>query len=56
MGRPYLLTRKGAAKMRRLSELLQRQLKRNERKNLLHEDVDQLLEIDPLFLAAWRNC
>jgi hypothetical protein len=38
--------------MRKLNQALQRQLNLNESKNLLHTQVEQLLEIDPLFLAA----
>ena len=38
--------------MPELSKALRNQLKRNESKNLLHAQVEQLLEIDPTFLAA----
>jgi hypothetical protein len=38
--------------MPQLSKALRSQLKRNESKNLLHAQVEQLLEIDPTFLAA----
>ena len=38
--------------MRRVSKALQRQLNLNEGKNLLHSDVEHLLEIDETFLAA----
>ena len=39
--------------MAELSKALRSQLKRNESKNLLHAQVEQLLEIDPTFLAAF---
>jgi hypothetical protein len=38
--------------MRRVFKALQRQLELNEGKNLLHSEVEQLLEIDETFLAA----
>jgi hypothetical protein len=38
--------------MRVLSDLLRGQLKLNEQKNLLHEQADQFLEIDTMFLAG----
>jgi hypothetical protein len=38
--------------MRRVSKALRRQLNLNEGKNLLHSEVEQLLEIDETFLSA----
>jgi hypothetical protein len=38
--------------MPKLTTALERQLKLNESKNLLHIQVEQLIEIDPTFLAA----
>jgi hypothetical protein len=39
-------------RMSKLNQALQRQLKLNERKNLLHAEVQQMIEIDTTFLAA----
>ncbi|HUX21666.1 MAG TPA: hypothetical protein VMW69_10545, partial [Spirochaetia bacterium] len=42
--------------MQNLLDLLRRQLRINRSKNLLNVEIEGMLEIDPLFLAAMEEC